>query len=279
MNGNLQNGGLIYQSGEQLLLTDIKNYTGTHIIHTGTVPSELPGTSSLMWFMSAEGNLLYYSDQKKGHFLQRMDLDSRKEELILEEPCYQPLLHGEWIYYIHENDQRLYRCSRNGTHNMNLMDEQVNSFLIADEHILYATPRGIKRSNLSGAGQEEISACITPALLQVDNKLAFTDKEKNHVLTLLDLQTRAVVTLDSIAAASLNTDGRYIYCANRLSSHGLYRVDPLHGSSIRICGDRVDYLHVLDHEIYFCNQREWHRLSLLGGEAEKIMFTGRYSYE
>jgi hypothetical protein len=65
-------------------------------------------------------------------------------------------------------------------------------------------------------------------------------------------------------------DGRYLYCANRLNNRSIYMIDPENGDSIRICGESAEYLHVIEKELYFCINREWHKMSLSGGQYQKI---------
>jgi hypothetical protein len=116
-------------------------------------------------------------------------------------------------------------------------------------------------------------------MVKIGNRLAYADRGRELALTLLDLGSGESSVVDGIAASSVNTDGRYLYCANRRNGSSLYRIDPRTGSSIRINGDSADYLHVLDGEIYFSHSREWYRLPLAGGEAEKLPLPGGVSHE
>lgn len=279
MNGNLLSGGLVMKAGESLLITDIKNYTGTYFVdldHPHAAPTHYEG---LFWFMNEAGNFLYYSDQLKGNALCKLDIEQQKEELLLDKPCYQLLRHEDCLYYIHEEDHRLYCYTTNSKRNTSLIDEHVDSFLLYEGLLYCATPRGIIRSTESGGQRESISGMVTTGLIMVGDILACADKKNRHCLTLLDLKTNDTTVMNGIDVASISTDGRYIYCTNRLNGNSIYRIDPVHGGSIRICGMSADYLHVLENDLYFCNGREWYRLSLFGGEAETITYTGRYSHE
>ena len=279
MNGNLNNGGLIMQAGESLFITDIKNYTGTYSVPITRPDAEPIHFNSLFWFMNEAGNFLYYSDQLKGNALCRLDIEQQKEELLLDKPCYQLLRHEDWIYYIHEEDHRLYCYTTNGKRNTKLIDEHVDSFLMHEGLLYYATPRGIFSCTETGGAQEGINGTVTTGLIKVGDKLVYADNRNGYGLTLFDLKGNETTVIDNIDATGINTDGRYIYCANRLNNRSLYRIDPVLGNSIRICGESADYLHVLGNDIYLSSDRVWHRLSLLGGEAETITLTGRYSHE
>lgn len=271
MNANIQNGGLILLTDKKLYLSDVKSFSGTNEIPTNLANHHIAITKGVFWFMNKVGNDLYYSDQKRGHALCRMEIDSRNEELILDKPCYKLLYSDEWIYYINEDDQRLYRCRTDGKHEMKWIDEHVECFLIEDGLIYYASPQGIRMCNETGAEKETICDAVATSILRLGDKLAFADKSNSNQLTLFDLKTGLSAVYDRIEAVSMNTDGSYLYCANRLNGNSIYRMDPATGSSIRICGESADYLHVADDELYFCNKREWHRLSLSGGEASRIL--------
>lgn len=275
MNGNLQSGGLILKAGEALFITDIKNYSGTYYLDSENAQAEPIHYEGLFWFMNETGHFLYYSDQLKGNALCKLDITKQYTEVLLDKPCYQPLRYEDWIYYIHEEDRHLYRCATNGTRDSKLIGEQVDSFLLYEGQIYYATPNGIKRCSETGEAREQISECITSMVIRIGTKLCVADTKNRHRLTIFDIESHTTTTIDNMEALSISTDGRYLYCANRLNEGSIYRLDPLYGGSIRICGDSADYLHVVENNLYFCSGREWYVISLLGGEAEPITFTGR----
>ncbi len=266
MDYNILNGGLVIKAGDKLFISDICNYSGTHILSGDKEKIE-----GLFWFMNYDNGYLYYSDQLRGNALYRINIDSRKKELLLEEPCYGLLLRGEYLYYINEKDRMLYCCTAGGKAPRRLTAEQTESFIIENGNIFYCTPQGIKVCNETGTDAETVSDALTSTMVLAGDMLAFTDKRKQYALTLLDVKTGKMTVLDEIAASGINTDGRYLYCANRLNGSSIYRIDAQYRSSIRICGESADYLHVLDKELYFCSRREWHKISLTGGNAVKIL--------
>ncbi|CAH1207674.1 hypothetical protein PAECIP111892_02962 [Paenibacillus auburnensis] len=279
MNGNLQNGGLIHRSGDSLLVTDIKGYSGTYLIHNDTSFDIV--TDSLMWFMnSSEGTGILYSDQRRGNRLFRSAPDVREGKLLLDKPCAQPLLHGDMVYYIDEQDGCLYCCAADGRFDRRLVEEKVNGFLLLeDETVIFASGQGIRMTGADGRKAETLSPESAGRMVRVGGRLAYADRSSGLILKLLDLTSGKSTVVEGIAAASLNTDGHYLYCANRRNGSSLSRVDPQSGSSIRISGESADYLHVLDGEIYFSHHREWYRLPLAGGEATKLPLTGGMEHE
>lgn len=266
MNGNIHNGGLVLQVRDGLWITDIEQYTGTRKLHE----DKAIALDGLCWFMNEQNGYLYYSDQKRGHSLNRMQLDGQLAKVLIEEPCYGILLDGDWLYYINEQSRRLYRCTVEGKHAARLIDDQIDCFVLNGDYIFYSTPQGIHRCGQAGGDRETLAEAAASMLIVIGDQLVFADRLNHYTLTVLDVRDERKFTIDGIRTISLNTDGQYIYCANKLNLSSIYRVDLARGSSIRICSEPADYLHVLQHELLFCKQRQWHRLSLLGGDAEPI---------
>ncbi|MFC4102198.1 DUF5050 domain-containing protein [Paenibacillus xanthanilyticus] len=270
MYGNRQNGGLIASAGDERIVGDVGRHSGTYIIEgPGDAPRQL--REGVFWFMQAGGpGRLLYSDQHRGSRLYRMELAERREQLVLDRPCYMPLLAEDGIYYIDEEDQGLYRCDRDGRETEPLVREQVQGFFLEEDAVWYAAAKGIKRCARDGSGAELIAQAAAAFLLPVGDYLAFADTDNGSRLALLERRNGEVHAERAIAAASLNTDGRYLYCANALGGHHIYRYDPVLGSSFRMSGERADYLHILDRDLYYMHGGAWRRLSLDGGEPVQI---------
>lgn len=265
MDYNLLNGGLVLKTNDKLIISDVKNLT---TVYKSTFESK---TEGMFWFMNFEGSSVFYSDQKQHHALCRVDFENQREEVILDEPCYGLFLNEDWLYYINENDRKVYRCLTNGKSETKIIGDQVESFILEAGEIYYTTSQGIWRCSEKGGEKEAVNDVSASALLLLGGKLVFTNKNKQHQLTILDLHANSTKIVDGMAVSSLNTDGRYLYCANRLNDNSLYRIDTDQGNSIRICGESAEYLHVIENELYFCIKREWHKMSLTGGEPQKIM--------
>ncbi|MFB9324443.1 DUF5050 domain-containing protein [Paenibacillus aurantiacus] len=269
MYGNRSNGGLIASVGDALIVGDAGRYSGTYIVERfGDAPRQL--REGVFWFMQADAGRLLYSDQHRGNRLYRMDLAQRREQLLLDRPSYMPLLADDGIYYVDEEDQGLYRCDREGRDAEPLIREQVQSFFLEEDAIWYATPKGIKRCARDGSGSELIAQAAAAFLLPVGDYLAYGDTDNGSRLALLDRSNGEAHAERTIAVTSLNTDGRYLYCVNALSGNHIYRYDPVLGSSFRMSGERADYVHIMDRDIYYMHGGAWRKLSLDGGEPAPI---------
>lgn len=271
MNANIQNGGLVLQADDRLLLTDIKGGTGAYMLRIHTDEPAQVISPGLLWDMNVDGEAVYYSDQRRRHAVFRLELGTLREELIMSKPCCQLQLRGDWLYYIEESSQRLYRRRLDGREEQAVAEEKVWGYVWAEGRLYYSTPRGIKCGDSDGSYHELITDAAGFQLLHVGGRLVFPDQKRQDTLTLMDTDGSHSVALDGIQTASLNTDGEYVYCANALNNRSIYRVDTASGRSIRISGDSADYLHVAGDSLYYCHDREWYRLPLAGGEATRIV--------
>ena len=260
MDYNIINGGLLCKAGNKLLISDLKKL---NTVFNFTA-------RGMFWFMNFDGSCVFYSDQKQNNALCRLNLERLEEKLLLNKPCYGLCLHEDWLYYISEDDRKVYRCAKNGKDDTRIIDEEVDSFILENEKLYYTNVCGIWRCNNRGGEREQVNSAVASILLLIDGKLAYTNRNKQHLLTVLELDTNRMQVFDGMAVGSLNTDGRYLYGTNRFNEGSIYRIDPATGSSIRICGESADYLHIIENELYFCLKREWHKMSLVGGQYQKV---------
>jgi len=264
MNSNVANGGLVLKVSNKLYLTDIHHFSGTTVLDLDS--GEYGRVDGIWWFMNLDYPYIYYSDQQRGNALYRYHVSSQSVEKLRDEPCYGLTQHQEWLYYIHDDDRKLYRCQLNGTCLSRLTDESVTSFVIHGDCIYYSTMMGIRMGDLEGIRSELISDKVALYMVMLGEKVAFSAKNNGNVLNVMDLNTGSTRSFDELLPLGLNTDGKYLYCSNALNGRTLYRVDIERSTSIRINGELVDYIHIVDDHIYFWGGKEWHRISLHGGQ-------------
>lgn len=260
MEYNLLNGGLVLKAHEHLFLSDMKRYYTTY-------KNKMDG---MFWFMNFDGSSVFYSDQRRNNAICTIDIERQREELVLDKPSYGVILEDGLLYYINENDHKVYRCPKTGRAEERIVDEQVECFILEQGQIFYSNQQGIWVCSLTGKERDKISDTVASTIVLVDDNLAFCDKSKQNILTILNLRDSSTKQIDGMLPSSMNTNGRYLYCANRLNERTIYRIEPESGSSIRICGESAEYLHIIEDKLYFCIQREWHRMSLMGGQFEKV---------
>ncbi|WP_410771622.1 DUF5050 domain-containing protein [Fontibacillus sp. BL9] len=269
MNGNIHSGGLALKKEGNLFLTDLRNYSGTFLQKEET--GDMTLVDGVFWFMNPSYDAVYYSDQAQGNRLCRWNMASQTSEMLLDRPVYGLIRSEDWLYYVSETDQKIYRCLLNGKNESRITDEPVEAFVVEGNLVYYATQQGIRSCSPTGSNRELVSESAAVHLIKMGHRLAFADKKNRYLLSVFDLHTGETQVYEDISPSSLNTDGRYLYCANRSNENSIYRIDPETGSKIRICGESADYLHILDDSIYFCSRLEWYRMSLSGGQAAKVL--------
>jgi hypothetical protein len=260
VNYNLINGGLIINVNGRHLISNLKECS--------TNADEVEG---MFWFMNKDGTNIYYSDQNQNNALCRLDLVNKKNEVILKKPCYGVTLHNNWLYYVNEDDEKVYRCSKDGKSETRVINEKVNFFIIEDKYIYYATPDSIKKRKLSGRSMELVYDGTTTFMLIVKDKLAFADKNNQYSLAIMNLSTKGIERFPDISVSGLNTDGRYFYCINRLKNNSIYRIDIDTSMSIRICNKNAQYLHILSDELFFLVGYQWYKLRSSSGGPIKLL--------
>ncbi|MCJ8011821.1 DUF5050 domain-containing protein [Paenibacillus sp. KQZ6P-2] len=282
MERNTANGGLVLKAGGKLYISESTGAFGTVITDLTVAAAGAGGGRTLQadgwfWFMNEDGRHLYYSDQRRGGALYRSGTDSHEPELLLDVPCMNLTLSGGGIYYIDENDGKLYRCGKDGCGTEPLTEERVLGYVIrSDETLYYATAQGIRACIPGSRYEERLTGTPAAGMISAGDRLVYADKERRYALTVLDIQSGAVgAVYDDLSPNSLNTDGRYLYCANRRNDSTIYRVDPEQGRIIRIFGESADHLHVIGDELFFRGQDGWFAMSLYGGQASKVAPNGR----
>jgi len=258
MNYNLINGGLILKVDNQFYISSLKTLS-TNVNYRG-----------MFWFMNYDDNEIFFSDERRNNYLYKWDIHQQSAALVIDKPCYQVLLHNGDLYYIDENDGRLYFCSRNGKHISKIVDEEVNCFIIEDEKIYYATSSYIKRCTLTGYNIEKLINASATALIILNDTVIFADKNNQYILTIFDLNTSNQVTIPEISVSHMNTDGQFLYCTNILSNNNIFRINPKACKALRMLNEQASHLHIIEDELYFCINKKWHKMSIYGGEALKI---------
>mgnify|MGYP001160569857 CR=1 FL=1 len=258
MNYNLLNGGLVLKAGNRFFVSNIKTLL-TNVDY-----------KSMFWFMNHDGNEIFYTDERRDNHLYKWNIQQQSAGLVINKPCYGVILHLDTLFYIDENDGRLYCCPKHGNRASKIVDEEINCFIIEDDRIYYSTSSHIKRCTLTGSNTEILCDAAASAMILINDILAFADKNNHYILTLLDINTLNRITISEISVSYMNTDGQFLYCINSNSNNNIFRINPKTCKAIRMLNEQASHLHIIEDEIYFCIHKEWHKMSIFGGEAVKI---------
>ena len=266
MQANTFNGGLVLKAGDQFILSD-----------PGICSTIIQGyPAGMAWFMNDDGeNGIIYSDQQDGDRIYRWDLGNRSRELLYDGPAYGLLLAwGKWLYFIDERTRHLCRLRADGRNAAGaaetVVDQPVLCYAIHEDRILYSTPARLEMCNPDGLRPAVLASVSAASLVVAGGLLVFTDRGREHILTVAEPDGRIRGQVEGARTLVLNTDGQYVYYCDHVSDFHVFRLEPATGSRIRVFGGPASWLHLIDDRLYFWHDRDWHVMSLTGGQARKV---------
>ncbi|MDR0570234.1 MAG: DUF5050 domain-containing protein [Clostridiales Family XIII bacterium] len=230
MNGNIANGGLVvYWKGDVL-------FAG---------PDE--------WFLNADEEFIYYSDRRNGnHIYRKCGASAEAAESVVEEPCARVFLFEERLYYVNEEDMRLYRTHLDGSGRECLAETANGEYGVTDEGEAFVRAEARR-------------------LFVVGRNACFADAANGHVLTLERVGSSERRAFNGVCPSYINAHGGDIYYADRTAGNRIYRMDST-GARISIYGGCAEFLHVLNDSLYFISDGKWKKISLSRyGEAEEVI--------
>lgn len=194
-------------------------------------------------YINADDNYVYFSKQdRKGNgafsFLQvdrcalyRVKHNGKKETAIDHDPCMYSCLVGNYIYYIHydeDNASTLYKIKINGKEREMVMKEPVIA-VYANERYIYYT--GVEKDHhLYKLDTESKSKMIVSTRefynpIIIDNYVYYMDPENDYHITSLNLSTDEKFDITHSRADCFNMYGNFIfYQKNKEGEEGLYRI-------------------------------------------------------
>ncbi|MCL2048457.1 MAG: DUF5050 domain-containing protein [Defluviitaleaceae bacterium] len=231
MSGNIANGGLVVK------------WRGNVIFAR---PNE--------WFMNADDDFIYYSNRNDRNRLYRKQDSASDGKMLVKRSCANVLLFGDSIYFISEEERKIYRCSKDGKGLTLCSNTEAADFAVLADGTVYASPNA-RRVCASGS------------------KVFFADKgNENNLFALTSFDTRSGETavFPDIRPSSINVHGNTVYYTDRNRQNKIYRLETS-GGSMTVFGTSAEHLHVIDDWLYFMTNKKWKRLSLLDfGDAEDI---------
>jgi len=247
MYGNIGNGGLVVELRNSSVFSDFNR----------------------LWFMNSDNEFIYYSDGSS-HFLCRYNENDLGGTAVLQKQCTNITLHDDRLYYINENDRRVYCCLRDGRSDELVINDTVKEFVIVEKgYIVYVSKSGDIK-NCDGvivAGVNPVRLCAT------SDKLFFADGSNNFALSCIDLNPvgdSLIHRIENAVPSYINSMGQFIYFTNVLEGNMLFRLDTETETILKICGESAEYPHIIKDNLFFWNGRAWKYLSLEGGMAKEV---------
>ena len=206
------------------------------------------------WFLCADDDALYYSDRDDGNRLYKKGGEDEKGKPIVKKACAFAALRGESLYYVNEEDRKVYRCSKDGRGTVACSDKKTYGYAVFDDGTVYANPDA---SGLFGAGNKAIFADMG-------------DESGICALTIFDSENGKTEAFTDIRPSYINAHMGDIYYTDRQRQNKIYRLGPS-GSRMSVYGASAECLHVFGDWLYFLSGKSWKRLSLTAfGEAEDV---------
>ena len=230
MNGNIANGGLVAKWRGSVVFAE---------------PNE--------WFLNTDEEYIYFSDRSDKNRIYRKSGASSEGKLVLKEPCSFVRLFEDGIFYVNEDQMKVYRCSKDGKGRALCSLDRTAEFGILDYGGVYINANA-RRLCVCGHSAYYADACN-------DFALTITDTRNSG-------DTRV---FPDIKPSHINVHDGNVYYTDRMRENALFRLDPF-GVRLSIFGGGSESLHIIDNWLYFISGRKWRRLSLLNfGEAEEIV--------
>jgi hypothetical protein len=202
------------------------------------------------WFLNSDDSFLYYSNRNDGNRLTRKENPGEEGEALLKTSCAGVVLFDDGIFYIDENDRRVYRCSTSGRGAARCSNKETTAFAVLDNGEVYINPDARR---MCAAGE----------------KIYFADAANDFALTCIELPRGEKEVFANIKPSYLNVYGDELFYTDRMRENKIFRL----GSRFSISSESAEYLHVIDDWLYFMADKNWKRISLINfGEAEDVEY-------
>lgn len=266
---NNQNGGLVFKTEDNLYVSDVYTYKG--LITVGEIKTEII-KDVIAWFINQDtnGKYLYYSNANKRNKLCKMNIEEKEENSVVEDPVYLITLYDNYLYYINQEDGKLYRCDKQGRYKEVIVNDYVMSYTIADHKIWYAVESGIGCCNLEGFDKETLSKDTGTSIIYAGDIAAFCNKNKNNCITVLDLIGSQQYDIAGSYTENINIYENHLFFSHKKEQCALYRYNLSSRDSIKFTSETSHYLHIIDKHIIFYDvygTHEWLKIPVSGGRA------------
>lgn len=255
--GNINNGGLVAQSGDWIYYADIND--GFHLYKMrldGTGKCLLNSCSTS--YINAVGDWLYYieSGANADFTLYKMRTDGSEKHQLSDMLVVYLYVTGDWIYYIN-GDWEIYKMRTDGSERYQLLKNDKKVYLsnlcVINDWIFFNSDDGLFKVRADGSDLIRLS----------DSNLTICDYEENWIYTRFTMGTDKDYRIQRIGmdgsgltaviedeARSLNVSDGWIYYVD--INGQLYKVRTDGSQRTKICDDdEIDGVHVLGDWIYY----------------------------
>jgi len=225
MSGNIANGGLLVKWHNTVVFAK---------------PNE--------FFLNSDEEYIYYSDRSDGNRIYRKSGPNDVGKAITKKPCSGVTLFNVTIYFVSDDNNKVYRCSKEGKDETTFRGEETNEFCILCDGSIYA-PAAARMLCLCG------------------EKAYYADAGSGYSLACVNTKTNEKQIFPTCKPSYINTYNGDTYYSDRAQGNKIFRL----GSKFSVFGESSSLLHVIDDWLYFYTNKTWKRLSLIHfGEAENV---------
>lgn len=268
---NVMNDGLSVTDGEYTFFT-VKN------IDYGKA-AENQNDKSVVYRMKADGSertpilnvdaiglnlvdgFIYYTDLKNNQFC-KADYNGGNATVIYPQALHSPLVTKEYIYYIDRNQYSLRRMNIDGTNDIKLIEDSVDTYFIMNHEIYYKINESdafLNKCTLDGTNPQRLDANVPGNPVITEDTIYCTNKTNMVYKASLD-GAQEVMLFDGQANGGLSMDeSGYIYFSNISTEKSyIHKVKTDGTGSVQICAERGakyitvcgDYLFCMDDDEY-----------------------------
>ena len=268
---NVMNDGLAVTDGEYTFFT-VKNIDYSKA-------AENQNDKSAVYRMKADGSertpilnvdaiglnlvdgFIYYTDLKNNRFC-KADYNGGNIAVIYPQALHSPLVTKEYIYYIDRNQYSLRRMNIDGTNDIKLIEDSVDTYFIINDEIYYKINESdafLNKCTLDGKNPQRLDANVPGNPVITEDTIYCTNKTNMVYKASID-GAQEVMLFDGQANGGLSMDqSGYLYFSNisteksyihkvKTDGTGSLQISAERGAKyINVCGD---YLFCMDDDEY-----------------------------
>lgn len=268
---NIQGGGLICTMQDQIIVSNLVNGIGMHWVESNKIFRDI-----MPWFMIDYKNEIYYSDASRNNSLYKLSLVDEVPKLLVSNPVYLLQQYEDDLFYINEDDRKIYKYSLQEKSKSKVVDDEVKVFIVGEDGIWYSNTKGIFHCDLQGRQNEKIEKCQSMRFALGEEHLFFIDTT-DYQVNFIELNTGKCDSIKGAMASSINVYKDLVFYNNVRDKSNIYRYSMDNKFEIKFISEAADCIHIIDEMIYYLNRdsKAWMQVPLYGGKSTILMRMGR----
>ncbi|MBE7026594.1 MAG: DUF5050 domain-containing protein [Ruminococcaceae bacterium] len=287
--GNIQNGGYFVECENGYIYFDgDSNALCKKDTQTNTV--EIIAKGSCFYDLNLYNDYIYYTSGSPGN-IWKISVDGKHKKKLTQKRAEHLVVYDDHIYFcLFEDDDwdelyrtglnggdlgqfnlglngTLYRTDLNGK-NSKLLAQCVQNFCIVDDRIYYTdveTEPKLRGMKTDGTDVITINQAYPCNLFSIENKLLYSDYNREGKLFSYDLNTNAETCICQDVCLSANANEKWIFYTNISEKGDLYRIRPDGSEREKLVDGNIVNIHVIGNSVFyreFSNMHEFERIDI-----------------